>query len=75
VKAGFRVTGIYPFIPSIIPDEAFASSLVTHSEDAQFPNVMTLIETPAPALLSQKTRKLLMCVVHLAKLPTKQEES
>jgi hypothetical protein len=25
--------------------------------------------------LSQKTRKLLMCVVHLAKLPTKQEES
>ena len=28
---GFRATGIYPFNPSIIPDEAFVPSLVRHN--------------------------------------------
>jgi hypothetical protein len=35
IKAGFRATGIYPFNPLIIRDEAIAPSLVTHNEDAQ----------------------------------------
>jgi hypothetical protein len=75
MKAGFCANGIYPIIPSIIPDETFAPSLVTHSEDARVSNVVTLIETPAPVILSQKTRKFILCLVHLAKLCTKQEES
>jgi hypothetical protein len=75
MKAGFFATGIYPFIPSIIPDATFAPILVTHSEDAQVSSVVTLIETPTPALLSQKTWKLLLSMVHLAKLRTKQDES
>jgi hypothetical protein len=70
MKAGFCATGIYPFISSIIPDETFAPSRVTHNEDAQVSNVVTLIETPAPALFSQKSRKLLLCLVHFAKLRT-----
>ncbi|XP_063220554.1 uncharacterized protein LOC134529931 [Bacillus rossius redtenbacheri] len=30
VSAGFKATGIYPFDPSVIPDEAFAPSQLTH---------------------------------------------
>jgi len=51
IKAGFRATGIYPFNPSIIPDEAIAPSLVTHNEDAQVSKIVTVFETPADATL------------------------
>jgi hypothetical protein len=51
IKAGFSATGIYPFNTSIIPDEAFALCLVPQNEDAQGSNFVTLIETPAPAVL------------------------
>jgi len=54
IKAGFRATRIYPFSPSIIPDEDFTPSLVTHKEDAQVSNIVTVFETPAAAPLSQK---------------------
>jgi len=58
IKAGFRATGVYLFNPSIIPDEAFSESLVTHNEDAQVSNIVTVFETPVVAPLSQKkTRK------------------
>jgi len=52
-KARFRATDIYPFNPSIAPDDAFVPSLVTDSENAQVFNVVTVTGTPAPpALLS-----------------------
>lgn len=36
IKSGFRATGIYPFSPDAIPEEAFAPSLVTEkSRDGQ----------------------------------------
>ena len=54
IKAGFHATDFYLFNPSIIPDEAFAPSLVTHNEDAQVSNIVTVFETPAVAPLSQK---------------------
>ena len=54
IKAGFHATGIYPFNPSVIPDRAFAPSLVTPNEDAQVSNSVTVFETPAAAPLSQK---------------------
>jgi hypothetical protein len=57
LKAGFQATGIYPFNPSITADEAFAPSLVTHNEDTQVSNVVTLTETPAPVPVSQKKNK------------------
>jgi len=58
IIAGFRATGIYPFNPSIISDEAFAPSLVTHNYHAQVSRIVTVFETPAVAPLSQKkTRK------------------
>jgi hypothetical protein len=56
-KEGFQATGLYPFNPSIIPDEASAPRLVTHNEDAQVYNAVTLTETPAPAPVSQKKNK------------------
>ena len=56
-KAGFCASGCYPFNPSIISDEAFATSLVTRNEDAQVSNIMTAYETPAAACVSQKTCK------------------
>jgi len=54
IKAGFHATGIYPFNPSIIPDEDFGPSLVTQNEDAQVPHLVTVSEMPAAAPLSQK---------------------
>jgi len=58
IKAGFLGIGMYPFNPSIIPDEASAPSLVRQNEDAQFSNIVTVFETPVAAPLSQKkTRK------------------
>jgi hypothetical protein len=53
-KAGFRATRIFSFNHSIIPDEAFTPSLVTHNEDAQVSNIVTVFETPAATPLSQK---------------------
>jgi len=45
-------------IPSVIPDDKFAPSLVTQNEDAQVSHLLTVFETPAAASLSQKkTRK------------------
>ena len=55
IKAGFCATGIRPFNTSIIPNETFVSSLVTHNDDAQV--LVTMTETPAPVLLPQKTQK------------------
>jgi len=58
IKAGFHATGIYPFNPSTVSDEAFAPSIVTNNCDAQVSNIVTVFETPAVAPLSQKkTRK------------------
>ena len=57
IKAGFRATGIYPFNPSIIPDEAFAPSLVIQNEDAQLSDIVTVFQASADAALSRKTRK------------------
>ena len=54
IKAGICATGIYPFNPSIIPDRAFAPSLVTPNEDIQVSNIVTVFEMPAAAPLSQK---------------------
>jgi hypothetical protein len=54
IKAGFCATGVYPFDPSIIPDKAFASSLVTQNEGAQVSNIVTVFEIAAAAPLSQK---------------------
>ena len=54
IKAGFHATGIYPFNPSIIPDEEFALKLVTQNEDAQVSHLVTVFETQAAAYLSQK---------------------
>jgi len=57
-KAGLGATSFYTLNPSIIPHEAFASSLVTQNEDAQVSNIMTVFETPAAVPLPQKmTRK------------------
>jgi hypothetical protein len=55
IKAEFRTPGIYPFKHSLITDEHLLPSLVAHNEGAQVSNVVTLIEMPAHALLSQKT--------------------
>jgi hypothetical protein len=57
IKAGFRATGIYPFNPSIILHEAFAPSIVTHNEDAQVSNVVTLTEMPPSDPVSKKKNK------------------
>jgi hypothetical protein len=57
IKAEFQAAGIYHFNPSIIPDETFPPSLVTHKEDAEVSNVVTLTETPTPAVVSQKKNK------------------
>jgi hypothetical protein len=52
ITAGYRVIGVYPINPSVITDATFASSLLTHSQDAQVSNAVTATETPAAALLS-----------------------
>ena len=58
IKAVLCAADIYPFNPSIIPDEAFASNLLTQNEDAEASNIVTVFEMPAAAPLSQKkTRK------------------
>ena len=54
IKEGFHATGVYPFNPSVIPDRAFAPSLVTPNEDTQVSNSVTVFEMPAAAPLSQK---------------------
>jgi hypothetical protein len=55
-KRGFRTTGIYPFNVLIIPDNHLLPVL-QYSADAQDSNVVLENETPAAALLSQKTWK------------------
>jgi hypothetical protein len=62
--------------PSIIQDKTFAPSFVTHSEEAQVSKAVTVIDTPAPALMSHKmARKSLLCQVHLARLRGNQTKS
>ena len=54
-NARFRATGTYPFNPSIAPDDSFAQSFETESENALFFSVVTVTGTPAPpAVLSHK---------------------
>jgi hypothetical protein len=55
IKTGFRVPGIYLFNSSIITDKLLLPSLVAQNEGARVSNVVTLIEKPAHAVLSQKS--------------------
>jgi len=58
ITAGYRATGVYPINPSLVPDATFAPILLTHSDDAQVCNVVTVTDMPHTALLlQQKSRK------------------
>lgn len=63
MKSGFRATGIYPFNPLVIPEEAFAPSTATENpppgtdivnQMAASPNTDIVNETPAANVILQE---------------------